>query len=157
VTRRGLPRAATFAAVHLHVVFSTKDREPLIGPELAPQLYKYLAGTARGNGCRLTAAGGVADHVHLLVSLGREIAIADLVRELKAGSSRWIHDTVPGLRGFAWQSGYGAFSVSVGLLGRVKGYIANQAEHHKSQTFQDEYRDFLRQHGIAWDERYVWD
>jgi REP-associated tyrosine transposase len=147
----------SFAAVHLHVVFSTKNREPLIGPDLAPRLYEYLAGTARGNGCRLTTAGGVADHVHLLVSLGREIAIADLVRELKAGSSRWIHDTLPDLHRFAWQSGYGAFSVSFGLLDRVKGYIANQAEHHKSQTFQDEYRDFLRQHGIAWDERYVWD
>ncbi|HVK16661.1 MAG TPA: IS200/IS605 family transposase [Fimbriiglobus sp.] len=147
----------SFAAVHLHIIFSTKNREPLIGADLAPRLYEYLAGTARGNKCRLTEAGGVADHVHLLVSLGREITIADLVRELKAGSSRWIHDTFPDLRGFAWQSGYGAFSVSVGRLGGVKAYIANQADHHRAKTFQEEYREFLSKHGIEWDERYVWD
>ncbi len=147
----------SFAAVYLHVVFSTKNRESLIAPDLAPRLYEYLSGVARGNGCRLAGSGGVADHVHLLVSLGREIAIADLVRELKAGSSRWVHDTFPGLSGFAWQSGYGAFSVSVGRIAGVKTYIANQEEHHKTRTFQEEYREFLRKHGIEWDERYVWD
>jgi REP element-mobilizing transposase RayT len=147
----------SFAAAYLHVIFSTKDRRPLIAADLAPRLYEYLAGTARGNKCRLTAAGGVADHVHLLVSLGREIAIADLVRELKAGSSRWVHDTFPEMADFAWQAGYGAFSVSASMLDRVTRYINNQAEHHKKQSFQDEYREFLRKHGIEWDERYVWD
>jgi REP element-mobilizing transposase RayT len=146
----------SFAAVHLHVIFSTKDRRPLITADIAPRLYKYLAGTASGNKCRVRTVGGVADHVHLLVSLGREIAIADLVRELKPGSSRWVHDTFPRMKGFAWQAGYGAFSVSVSMVDRVITYIENQAEHHRRLTFQDEYRAFLCKHGIEWDERYVW-
>jgi REP element-mobilizing transposase RayT len=147
----------SFAAVHLHLVFSTKDRRPLIAAALAPRLYEYLSGMADGNKCRLIASGGVVDHVHLLVSLGREIAVADLVRELKAGSSRWVHDTFPGMKGFAWQAGFGVFSVGVSMLGRVTRYIAGKAEHHKTQSIQDEYRAFLREHGIVWDERYVWD
>ena len=97
------------------------------------------------------------DHVHLLVSAGREVAIASLVRDLKAGSSRWVHDTYPDRPGFAWQTGYAAFAVSVSLVGRVTRYIETQAEHHKTITFQDEYREFLRKHILTWDERYVWD
>lgn len=112
---------------------------------------------ARGHGCRLTAAGGVADHVHLLVSIGRDTSIADLVRVLKAASSRWIHDTFPQLGGFAWQSGYGAFSVSLSQTGAVEEYLARQAEHHRAVTYQEEYRTFLTKHGLEWDERYVWD
>ena len=147
----------SFSAVYLHVVFSTKDRRPLITADVSLRLHEYLAGVARGNDCRLTAVGGVADHVHLLVSLGRKITIADLLREVKAGSSRWVHDTFPEMSGFAWQSGYGAFSVSASMLGRVTAYIETQAEHHTTQTFQDEYRELLRRHGVEWDERYVWD
>ncbi len=147
----------SFSAVYLHIIFSTKERQPLITPDLAPRLYEYLGGVVRGNGCCLTTSGGVADHVHLLVTIDRVITIADLVRELKAASSRWIHDTFPQLGGFAWQSGYGAFSVSVSQIEVVKAYIARQAEHHKTVTFQDEYRVFLKKHGLEWDERYVWD
>lgn len=147
----------SLAAVYLHVVFSTKHRVPAITPDLQTRLNEYLAGIARGIGAKQLDAGGVADHVHLLLSIGREHTIAGLVRELKAGSSRWVHDTFPGRRDFAWQAGYGAFSVGFPELGSVRAYIANQEEHHRTTTFQDEYRALLTRHGVEWDERYVWD
>ncbi|MBX9625209.1 MAG: IS200/IS605 family transposase [Gemmataceae bacterium] len=147
----------SLASVYLHVVFSTKNRVPAITPDLRPRLYPYLAGIALGSGTKLLDAGGVADHVHLLVSLGRELTIADLVKTLKAGSSRWVHDTFPGRRDFAWQAGYGAFSVGFPELGAVRAYIAGQEEHHRAASFQDEFRALLTRHGVAWDERYVWD
>lgn len=147
----------SLAAVYLHVVFSTKNREPWLSDALAPRLYEYIGGVARGQGAAVVAAGGVADHIHVLASIGREVAIADLVRQVKASSSRWVHDTVPELKGIAWQAGYGAFSVSPSMVERVARYIAGQAEHHRTQSFQDEYRAILTKHGIAWSERYVWD
>jgi putative transposase len=147
----------SFAAVHLHIVFSTKHRESHITPELSPRLHEYLGGTVRGTGSILLTSGGMPDHVHLLIGLGREVTIADLVRTAKAGSSRWVHETFPDHPGFAWQAGYGAFAVSHDRLPAVRGYIANQAEHHRVKSFQEEYREFLRVHGIEWDERYVWD
>ena len=147
----------SLASVYLHVVFSTKNRAPAITSDLQPRLYEYLAGIARGAGTKLLDAGGVADHVHLLVSFGRELTIAELVRTLKAGSSRWVHDTFPGRRDFAWQAGYGAFSVGFPELGAVRAYIAGQEEHHRAVSFQDEFRAMLTRHGVEWDERYVWD
>jgi putative transposase len=147
----------SFAAVHLHVVFATKRREPTISPALAPHLHEYLGGTVRGSKNVPLAVGGMPDHVHLLVGLGREATVADLVRTVKAASSRWVHDAHPELAGFAWQAGYGAFAVSHDRLPAVGRYIANQAAHHATESFQDEYRRFLRLHGIEWDERYVWD
>ena len=145
------------AAVYLHVVFSTKNREPRLTPNFTPRVYEYLGGVAHGNGCRLLTAGGIADHVHLLVSLGRPITIADLVKQVKAASSRWVDDTFAERREFAWQAGYGAFSVSPSQLKVVTRYIANQEEHRRTRSFQDEYRELLTNHGIEWDERYVWD
>jgi putative transposase len=147
----------SLASVYLHVVFSTKGRAPLITPDLRSSLYPYLTAIALGNGTKFLDVGGMPDHVHLLVSFGREVTIADTVKTLKSGSSRWVHDTFPALRQFAWQSGYGSFSVGYPELAAVKAYIANQEEHHKVTTFQDEYRDFLRRYGLEWDERYVWD
>ncbi|MBX9622629.1 MAG: transposase [Gemmataceae bacterium] len=147
----------SLASVYLQVVFSTKNRAPAITPDLRPRLDQYLAGTAVGTGTKLVDAGGVDDHVRLLVPLGRELTIADLVRTLKAGSSRWVHDTFPGRREFAWQAGYGAFSVEFLDLGAVRAYIAGQEQHHRAATFQDEFRALLTRHGIEWDERHVWD
>jgi putative transposase len=147
----------SFASVHLHLIFSTKHRQPFLTPPFAFRVYEYLGGTVRGSGCVPLAIGGMPDHVHLLVGMGREISIADLIKTIKAASSRWIHDTFPELGGFAWQAGYGAFSVSGNRIERVKGYIAGQAVHHRIRTFQEEYRDFLARHEIEWDERYVWD
>jgi REP element-mobilizing transposase RayT len=147
----------SLASLHVHLVFSTKHREPVITPDLAPRVYGYLGGVARGADSPLVAAGGVADHVHLLVSLGRQTCVADLVRELKSNSSGWVHETFPEHPRFAWQSGYGAFAVSKSNVGAVKAYIARQDEHHRKRTFQDEYREFLRLHELEWDERYLWE
>jgi REP element-mobilizing transposase RayT len=143
--------------LNVHVVFSTKNREPLIDRDLAPRLYGYLGGIIRNTGSILLAAGSMPDHVHLLVSLGRQTCIADLVRDAKSNSSAWVHETFPEWSRFAWQAGYGAFAVSVSVLDQVKAYIANQERHHRRQTFQEEFRAFLGAHGLEYDERYVWD
>src|SRR4051812_45462618 len=113
----------------IHFVFSTKGREPLIREEWAARLYDYIGGIARAEKCLLLAAGGMPDHVHLLISLGRTIALADLMRLVKANSSKWIHETFPG-QPFAWQNGYGAFAVGHDRVDVVRTYIARQAEHH---------------------------
>jgi len=140
----------------VHFVFSTKGREPWIRDEWAARLYGYVGGIARAESCRLLAAGGMPDHVHLLVSLGRTITPADLMRLVKANSSKWVHETFPG-QPFAWQNGYGAFAVGYTQICVVRDYIARQAEHHGGRSFQDEYRTLLREHGLEWDEHYVWD
>jgi REP element-mobilizing transposase RayT len=147
----------SLASVYLHVVFSTKNRAPFITPDLGARLHPYLTAIVIGNGTKVLDVGGVADHVHLLLSFGRSEKIADVVRDIKAGSSRWVHDTFPRLRDFAWQNGYGAFSVGFRELPAVRAYIAGQEEHHRRASFQDEYRGLLREHGIEWDELYVWD
>ncbi len=147
----------SLAAAYLHIVFSTKLREPTIDPAWANNLYAYLGGIAAGNQQRLLASGGMPDHIHLLVSIGREDTIAGTVKALKSGSSRWLHDSGTADRSFAWQAGYGAFTVSQSQIEVVTNYIRNQAEHHRKWTFQQEYRFLLRNHGIEFDERYVWD
>ena len=147
----------SFACLNCHIIFSTKNREPVIMPDFAPRLYQYIGGIAHNTGNTLMAAGGMPDHIHLLVSLGRESCMADVVRDIKSNSSRWIHETVANLRGFAWQSGYGAFAVSYSSLVQVRQYIADQQEHHRVRTFQEEFRAFLKRHNIQYDERYVWD
>jgi putative transposase len=147
----------SLAALYCHIVFSTKNREPYIDSDLQERLYEYIGGVIRERNSVLVAAGGIADHVHLLVSMSRELAVAPAVRDIKANSSRWVHETFPDRLFFAWQAGYGAFSVSVSCLDQVKAYIANQAEHHRKRTFQEEYRELLRLAGVEFDERYVWD
>ena len=147
----------SFGSLHFHLVFSTKNRQPWIDAELQARLYEYTGGILRAEKSVLLAAGGMPDHVHLLVSLSRELSIADALRLLKANSSKWIHETFPQRRQFTWQAGYGAFSVSFSNLPDVKSYIARQAEHHRVRTFQDEFREFLRKHELEWDEQYVWD
>jgi REP element-mobilizing transposase RayT len=147
----------SLASLHVHVIFSTKHREPLIAPDLAPRLYGYIGGVARQTGSVLIAAGGIPDHVHLLVSLGRQACVANLVRDVKANSSGWVHDNFPDRPQFAWQAGYGAFAVSFSMMETVRAYIANQENHHRRRTFQDEFRAYLKAHEIEWDERYVWD
>jgi REP element-mobilizing transposase RayT len=147
----------SLAAVYLHIVFSTKHRLPLITADLAPRLYAYIGGIARGNKNVLLHSGGMPDHVHLLVSIGRTQSIADMVGSLKSGSSRWVHDTFPDRRDFEWQMGYGVFSVGPTQLKDVRGYIDRQEEHHAKKSFQEEFLDFLRWFEIEYDERYVWD
>ena len=121
----------SFVSLHYHLIFSTKHRLPLISPEVQPRLFEYIGGILQGEGSVLEAAGGMADHVHLLVSLNKQLSVSEALRIIKAGSSRWIHETLPAsLSEFAWQAGYGAFTVSYSNRGKVRDYLARQAEHH---------------------------
>jgi REP element-mobilizing transposase RayT len=146
-----------FVSLNYHQIFSTKGREPWLGEEWRPRLYDYVGGILRADGGQLLAAGGVSDHVHYLVSLRQTTSLAETLKIVKARSSIWVHETFPGHRGFAWQAGYGAFSVSRSNLVRVESYILRQAEHHRTRTFQEEFVVFLKRHGIVYDERHLWD
>jgi len=148
----------SLSAVYLHLVFSTKDRRPFLNdPALRSEMHAYLAGASKQLDCAPILAGGVADHVHLLARHGRSITQADWVKELKRVSSIWIKTRDTTLHDFAWQSGYGVFSVSASNVDAVRDYVASQEAHHRKSTFQDEFRALLRKHGMEWDERYVWD
>lgn len=143
--------------VLLHLIFSTKDRHPWLGPDVRPALHAYLATVARNSGCLCDRAGGVADHVHLAIRLSRTITIAALVEALKTSSSKWLKTQSTDLGSFAWQRGYGVFSLNPGDRDALLVYIDGQEEHHRTHTFQEEYRVFLKDFGVAFDERYVWD
>ena len=140
-----------------HIVFSTKDRTPVLDATVRPAMHAYLATVARNVDCECFRVGGVADHVHLAVRLSRTLTMAKLIEELKTSSSKWIKTQSPALAAFAWQRGYGAFSVGPSDLNALLHYIDTQEEHHRTRTFQDEYRAFLAKYGIEYDERYVWD
>ena len=147
----------TFHNIKFHLVFSTKHRESWLSDAIRPRIHDYLGGIIRGERGMVLAVGGVADHVHILFGWRTDESIASLVRNLKANSSKWIHETYPELHQFRWQEGYAIFSVSQSLVGRVQRYIQTQEEHHRRKTFQDELREFLRAHEIEFDERYLWD
>lgn len=140
-----------------HIVFSTKDRAPILDSTVRPALHAYLATVARNVDCDCFRVGGAADHVHLAVRLSRTITMAQLIEELKTSSSKWLKSQSPALSAFAWQRGYGAFSVGQSDLNALLHYIDTQEEHHRTRNFQDEYRAFLKKYGIEFDERYVWD
>jgi REP element-mobilizing transposase RayT len=146
----------TYISILVHVVFSTRNRLPQIDPVLAERLHPYLCGIARENGFKILGVGGVPDHLHALLSLSGSLPPSKAVQLLKGGSSKWVHETFPDQRSFAWQEGYGAFSVGISQIDDTLRYIANQVEHHRQTTFQDEYRAFLARHGIAIDEHHVW-
>ena len=147
----------SFVSLHVHIVFSTKNRAPMIDDDLQSRLFEYAGGILRGCDSALIAAGGMPDHVHLLCSLGKQSSIADIVRSVKSNSSKWIHETFDHKKQFAWQSGYGAFAVSFSNIEDVRRYLANQAEHHARWSFRDELRALLERHEIEYDERYIWD
>ena len=134
----------------VHTVFSTAERRPLIRVEIQNRLHAYLGGIARENEMAALAVGGVADHVHVLLSLSRTASVAKAVQLLKAGSSKWLNELDP--RGFAWQEGYAAFSVSVSQRQKVTDYVLGRAEHHKRVTFAEELSQLLRAHGIGEEE-----
>jgi REP element-mobilizing transposase RayT len=148
----------SLAQIYLHIVFSTKHRQPFLSDrQLRSECHAYLAATCKRRGSASLLIGGAADHVHILCSLGREEALAVLIRELKRESSKALKEKSPDLRTFYWQAGYGAFSVSPAHVEALKHYIANQQEHHRRESFQDELRRLLRKYAVAYDERYVWD
>ena len=146
----------TYSKILLHAVFSTKQRRPLIDDAWSDRLYSYIGGIVRENGANLLRAGGVSDHVHLLLETKTSHAPSDLLRLIKTNSSGWLHDEHLS-PGFAWQTGYGIFSVSRSQQDAVVAYIDGQAEHHRQQSFQDELRALLKRHGIEFDEQYLWD
>jgi putative transposase len=141
----------------IHLIFSTKNRLPTIKPAIQGELHLYLAAILRNDSCPALEVGGARDHVHLLFGLARTASVATLVKELKASSSRWLKTKSAGASDFAWQSGYGAFSVSQSEVDRVAAYIRDQGRHHETLTFEEEYRRLLMKHQIAFDEAHVWD
>jgi REP element-mobilizing transposase RayT len=149
--------AHTYSKLLLHAVFSTKERRPFIQEAWHDRLYKYIFGIAEELDAHLIRAGGVADHVHLVLQVRPAHAPADLIRVIKANSSKWVHETFPDQQHFAWQSGYSVFTVSSSQLETVVAYADNQAEHHRQRTFKEELLGLLAPHGIEYDERYLWD
>ena len=147
----------TYYAVYEHIVFSTKGRRAYFTPELETELFSYLAKSIDNKGCRALVVGGHRDHVHLLIGMAKGIAASELIKEIKRSSSRWLKTKRNGLSDFAWQTGYGAFSVSFSNLDQLKAYIVNQEEHHRTMTWEEEYRALLERHGIEFDERFSLD
>ena len=146
----------SYVSSYFHCVFSTKERRRFITPELRGRLWPFLGGIARQNKMKAIEVGGVEDHVHILLSLPSTMAVSKAVQLIKGGSSKWIHDTFPDQRMFAWQKEYGAFSVSVSQLDKAIEYIRNQEVHHRKKTFQEEFLTLLKKHRIEYDERYLW-
>jgi len=147
----------TYSQILLHAVFSTKERRPWIDTNVADRLHSYIGGVVRTEKGSLYSIGGAADHIHLYFRWRTDRAVADLMRAVKAGSSKWVHENYPKFGAFAWQEGYGVFSVSKSQEETVKNYIARQAEHHKQFDFKSELLRLLRAHEIEFDERYVFD
>jgi REP element-mobilizing transposase RayT len=148
--------ANTYTSLHYHIIFSTKNRERWITPDIEQRIWEYLGGIAKKNDMKALQIGGVEDHVHLVLGIPPTLAISKVLQLLKSGSSKWIHDNFLALAAFEWQDGYGAFTVSRSQLPDVIEYVKNQREHHRMHTFQEEYRAFLDKHGIEYDERYLW-
>jgi REP-associated tyrosine transposase len=142
----------SYSQNHLHIVFSTKDRQKLIEPAMQPKLWSYMAGIGRNHGFLVLANGGMEDHVHLLIQLPPVLALAKAISVVKANSSTWMNDH--GTK-FNWQEGYGAFSVSASKLAVVERYIANQERHHRKRSYEQEFKELLKKHGIPFDPKYV--
>jgi REP element-mobilizing transposase RayT len=152
---RAMPQS--LSDILVHVIFSTKDRTPYLMDEHLPAMHAYLAKVTRSLGCDCYRVGGVADHVHLAIRLPRTLSAAKFVEEIKTPSSKWVKTEFPRLRDFAWQRGYGAFSIGRSDLDALIGYIDRQEEHHRTKTFQEEYLELLKELGLGYDPRYVWD
>lgn len=142
---------------YLHIVFSTKHREPLIYPPYEQELHAYLGGTCKELECPVLIVGGYTDHIHILCMLSQKIALMTLVQKVKAASSKWMKTKDKSLENFFWQDGYGAFSVNPSEVDVVIQYIKNQHQHHKKKNFKEEYTAFLRKYDVTFDDRYVWE
>ena len=147
----------SFCQLYVHIVFSTKKREPYLGESIRPNVHAYMAGILNELGCSNILVGGFVDHVHCLCSLNKLEAPVKIIQELKQDSSKYVKTLDERLHTFSWQRGYGMFSVSPTHLDSVRSYIANQVEHHRVKSFQEEYREFLKRYDVPFDERYVWD
>ena len=150
-----MPQSISYLMIH--IIFSTKDRTPVINADIRSGLHAYLAAVTRNMNCECLRVGGVADHVHLAVRLSRTLTMAKFIETLKTSSSKWLKTQSQELTNFAWQRGYGAFSVSPSNLEALLQYIDHQEKHHRTRAFKEEFRTFLTKYGIDYDERYVWD
>jgi putative transposase len=148
----------SLSKILVHIIFSTKNRAPFLRTQgLHEKMNAYMIGALENLRCPSLQVGTVDDHIHILCHLSRTMSVAELLEEIKKSSSKWVKTEANSLSDFHWQAGYGAFSVSPSAVPEVKEYIANQEEHHRKRTFQEEFRLFLQRHGIEYDERYVWD
>lgn len=147
----------SLARLHVHLIFSTKHRAPLLPDSARDALHRYMAVVLTNLTCPPVLINSVEDHAHILFELARTVPLSSAVEDVKKSSSKWLKTQGPALAEFAWQAGYGAFAVSESNVETVRAYIANQREHHRKKTFQDEYRALLNRHGLTFDERYVWD
>lgn len=153
----GFTMGRTYTKILLHAVFSTKERQPWLAEPIQERLWPYLGGIANQHRVVPLCIGGMADHVHALLGVPTTLAVADMMQYIKGGSSKWLHEEFPDLRSFAWQEGYGAFSVGVSGLHTTTRYINNQKSHHKQTTFKEEFLAFLKRHDLPYDPRYIWD
>jgi putative transposase len=147
----------SLARLHVHLIFSTKNRDPGLHDQVRKSLHAYMAIVLQKMECPPTLINSVEDHVHILFELARTVSVSQAVEEVKKSSSKWIKTQGEEFAAFAWQAGYGAFGVSESNVQPVRDYIANQQEHHRQKSFQEEYRTFLERHHVVYDERYVWD
>jgi REP element-mobilizing transposase RayT len=148
---------STYTNLLYHIVFSTKDRIPLITGSLQEELYKYIGGIIRAEGGVQLEIGGMQEHVHILAKMKPAISVSEMLNKIKSNSSKWANDHKMKLRKFGWQTGYAAFSVSESQVPTVREYIRNQEEHHRKQTYQDEFVALLERHGIEYNPQYLWD
>jgi REP element-mobilizing transposase RayT len=149
--------ANTYSQIYIHIVFSVKGRQNLIQKNWKDELHKYICGIVNGKNQKVYAIGGVADHIHLLVSINPSMAISDLVRDVKANSSKWINEKRFLNTKFQWQEGFGAFSYAQSQLNNVIAYINNQEQHHQKKTFKDEYLELLQNFEIEYNEKYLFE
>jgi REP element-mobilizing transposase RayT len=150
------PMAQTLVNLMVHVIFSTKNRMPLIAAEIEPELFAYIGGILKNHECRLLDGGGTANHVHLLISQSKNLGLSSILKDVKKDSSSWIKTKGNQFRNFHWQDGYGAFSIGSSQVAKLHRYIANQKEHHRKQSFEDEFVRFLNKYGLEYDEQYLW-
>ncbi len=146
----------SLANICVHIVFGTKNRKPLITDDVRGRLHEYMSGALRAIGCGAIAINSVEDHAHILIHLARTVPLSKAVEHVKKTSSKWIKGRGAEFANFAWQDGYGAFSVSESNVGEVRKYIAAQRERHRKISFEDEYRELLTRHGVEFDEKYLW-
>jgi putative transposase len=152
-----LAMAGTYTKLYYHIVFSTKNRQPFINQTIETELHKYICGIIRNLEGSCIEINGASDHLHILAIIPPKISISDALRSIKAGSSKWIHESKPDRSGFGWQDGYSAFTVSASQVEFVRQYIRDQKSHHQERDFKSELRGLLDRHGIEYDERYLWD
>jgi putative transposase len=148
--------ANTYTSLHYHFTFSTKNREPWIKPEIETRVWEFIGGIARKHKMKAIQVGGIDDHIHALVLAPPTLAPSQIAQYFKGPSSKWIHEEFVKLELFEWQDGYGAFTVSKSQVSDLIKYIKNQREHHRKKTFQEEYLELLKKHGVDYDERYLW-